>query len=231
MTDLHDPYNVVDHSERIFRDYSGRARFERELVSASQCAEVLGPRIMSGMTLLDAGCGMGHLFHSFRTRNIPVEYHGIDLSRKMIEEGQRILPTYGLPAERLQQQNIQYLTDRYDAVVCLNTLEHLPHYHIYLEKLLLAAKKWLYLRASLDEMTILQYLFDRPLDPDVNLKLYFNTYNLKEVIQFIESYGFRVHRFRDAWNDDQMEYDDVGYTYYRKVLLCERVSDVPVIAY
>ena len=225
------PYNVVDHSARITADYQARARFEREMVSAQQCAEVLAPLVKEKMTLLDAGCGMGHLFHSFRTRDIDVDYHGIDVSAKMIGDGRSIMKGYGLPPEQLRQLPMEYLEERFDIVVCMNTLTHLPDYHIYLEKLLISARKYLYLRMSMSDFAETKYVFDRPLDPGVDLKLYFNTYELSEVTEFIKSYGFEVTRIRDAWNNDEPEQDDVGYTYYRKVFLCTRVSYEKILKY
>lgn len=231
MWTFENPYNVVDHSEWILQDYRGRARFERELVSARQCAETLGPLVTEPMTLLDAGCAMGHLFHSFRTRGIDTDYYGIDSSALMISEGQTILQEYGLPADHLRQLPMEYLAEPYDIVVCLNTMTHFPDYHIYLEKLLISAQKYLYLRMSMDNFTEIKYIFDRPLDPGIDLKLYFNTYNIHEVIEFIQSYGFEVARIRDAWNNDQRETNDWGHTYYRKVLLATRVADEKIINY
>jgi trans-aconitate methyltransferase len=51
---------------------------------------------MTGKSVLEVGCGFGDLGVFLGTRYERVRYHGIDISRRMIEEGRRLHPALKL---------------------------------------------------------------------------------------------------------------------------------------
>ena len=192
-TDGWSHFNIWEHSSHVRELYERRCRREvEEMTAHRQAAELLAPHVERGDTLLDAGCGSGYLFHSIAARMLPVEYYGIDASGTLLDIGRRILPAYGLPAERLIESRIEDLRADVDHVVCINVLSNIDNYHRPLERLLLAARKTVILRESIADFSRYSYVEDRYLDRGVHLKVHVNTYERQEVKRFIETYGYDV---------------------------------------
>jgi ubiquinone/menaquinone biosynthesis C-methylase UbiE len=181
----------------------------------------LAPHVAPGDTLLDAGCGSGYFFHSLRKRAIPVEYFGIDAAPSLVAIGRQFLPPFGLPAERLQVTRIEDLDGDVDHVVCMNVLSNLDNYHRPLERLLRCARKTLVLRESAKPTAEYAYVEDRYLDEGVNLKVYVNAYPVREVMAFMESYGFRVTTIDDRHSGGRPQ-SVIGYPHYWTFFLAVR---------
>src|SRR5579885_2675520 len=141
---------IWEHSATIRDLYARRCRLEAEEMTAHrQAVTLLAARVKPGDMLLDAGCGSGYFFHSLRSRNIPVEYWGVDAAPSLIEIGRDILPAYGLAPERLLPLRIEDLDGRVDHTVCLNVLSNIDNYHHPLERLLKITTRTVILRESL----------------------------------------------------------------------------------
>ena len=191
-------YSIWEHSSIVRDLYRRRALDEaEEMTCAAQAVELVSPHVAAGDTLLDAGCGSGYLFHSLRRRGVPVDYYGIDASPTLVDIGREALPGHGLPADRLQVMRIEDLAGRVDHVVCMNVLSNLDNYHRPLERLLQMARKTLVLRESLGGGSAYSWVRDDYLDPGTDLRVYVNRYDLGEVTDFIESYGFRAEAVVD----------------------------------
>lgn len=215
-------YSVWEHSAHIREVYTARVRREvPELIYAAQAAELVAARVRPGEVVLDAGCGVGHLWHSLNTRQIPAEYFGIDASSTFIQIGQKFLPDFGLPSERLKVARIENLSGTVDHVLCLNVLSHIDNYHRPLERLLKMARRTVVIRESLAPQGSYHYVTDRFLDAGVELKVYVNTYPLAEVMNFIQSYGWRVHDVVDAYTGGKPQ-DVIGYPHYWRFLIAEK---------
>lgn len=215
-------YCIWEHSSTVKDLYARRCRLEEEeMTCAAQAAELLAPHVSAGDTLLDAGCGSGYFFHSIRSRDIPVEYFGIDAAPSLIKIGRSILPQFGLSADRLQVLRIEDLTGEADHVVCMNVLSNIDNFHRPLERLLHCARKTVVLRESLNEKADYSYVRDRFLDEDVDLRVYVNTYSIGEVADFIQSYGFRVQSFTDRRTGGRPELV-IGYPHYWNFLVAHR---------
>jgi len=217
------PSNVWECSERILQEFLERTRGDVELTCMAQLAGILKELARPGETLLDAACGTGHLFNSLKKAGVPLEYHGIDLSRKLIRAGRAVLSERGLPSGRLRVRDILDCVERHDHVVCINTLEFLPHYHAYLDRLCRLARRTLTIRTSLADTERISYLLDGCLDePHNDLMLNFNTYCLAEVRDFIEARGFFTRMIPDAYVSGGSENVAGDKTLYRKIIVCER---------
>lgn len=215
-------WSIWEHSATVRDLYRRRCRLEAEEMTAhAQAAELLATHIEPGDTLLDAGCGSGYFFHALRSREIPVEYHGIDASPTLIEIGQEELPAHGLPAERLRVLRIEDLDGEADHVVCINVLSNLDNFHRPLERLLACARKTLVLRESVKEESEYRYVRDRYLDDGVDLKVHVNAYPQAELEAFIESYDFDVRYVEDRHSGGEPE-SVIDHLHYWKFFVARK---------
>jgi SAM-dependent methyltransferase len=213
-------HNIWEHSATVRELYAKRARAEsEEMTCHRQATELLAPLCAPGESLLDAGCGSGYFFHSLKRAGLKLEYYGIDATRCLIDLGREALPSFGLPAERLQTVRIEDLDGTVDHAVCINVLSNIDNYHRPLERLLSVARKTLVLRESLAERADYRYVEDRYLDKP--LRVHVNTYAIGEVTAFVKERGWRVRTEEDrrARNDPELV---IGYPHYWKFLVCER---------
>ena len=199
-------HNIWEHSETVARLYRARARDEaEEMTCAAQAAELLGPFVAAGDSLLDAGCGSGYFFHSLRRRGLELSYWGIDASPRLIGIGRSELARFGLPPERLQAIRIEDFRGEADHVLCMNVLSNIDNYHRPLERLLQSARKTLVLRESAAPGSRYAWVRDDYLDPGVALSVHVNAYDTAELTGFIERHGFAVERIADHRSGDAPE--------------------------
>ena len=215
-------YCIWEHSSTIKELYAKRCRLiAPEMACAAQAAELLAPWVSAGDTLLDVGCGSGYFYHSLKKRQIDVNYFGIDAAPTLIEIGRNILPSYGLPSERLQVVRIEDLAGYVDHVVCINVLSNLENFHRPLERLLKLAQKSLVLRESISDFSCFQYVTDKYLDQGHPLKVYVNTYKEEDIVSFIRSHGFSVKSHVDRYTHGQPQIV-IDYPHYWKFIVAQR---------
>lgn len=191
-------YNIWEHSPTVLELYTRRALGEaEEMTCAAQAAELLQSLAGPGESLLDVGCGTGYFLHSIRSRNIPLDYFGVDATERFIEIGRAALARLGLPPERLQAGRIEDLDGRMDHVLCMNVLSNIDNFHRPLERLLRMARKSVILRESVKDGAEYRYVEDRYLEsPDI-LNVHVNAYDRKELTAFMRSCGYSVSEIVD----------------------------------
>lgn len=218
-------YCIWEHSATVKELYSMRcSRQVEEMTCASQAADLLAPLVEAGDQLLDAGCGSGYFYHSLATRKMPVDYWGIDAAESLIKIGQSILPKYGLPAQHLVHGRVEDLNAEVDHILCMNVLSNIDNYPRPLERLLHSARKSVILRESVSTEQSFQYVADKYLDPDVNLKVHVNTYKESEFVKFIQSYGFEVESFIDRRTNGSPEYI-IDYPHHWKFFRAMKIKE------
>lgn len=216
-------YCIWEHSASVRELYARRCRQEEaEMTAHSQAADLLAARARPGESVLDAGCGSGYFWHALRNRGMGLEYWGIDAAASLIDVGQDILPAFGLPSERLRTMRLEDLDGQVDHVVCINVLSNIDNYHRPLERLLHVARRSIILRESFKKGTEYHYVKDRFLDPEVDLNVHVNHYDLDEVVAFVESYGFRCDVVVDRRTGGQPEMV-IGYPHYWTFVVADRV--------
>lgn len=215
-------HNIWEHSATVRTLYRQRARDEaEEMTCAAQAAQILAPLARPGETLLDAGCGSGHFYHSLRRRGIPLEYHGVDATRCLVEIGQAELPRFGLPASRLATLRLEDLDGAVDHVVCINVLSNIDNFHKPLERLLGMARRSVILRESIADAASCRYVRDRFLDGGVDLGVHVNTYARAEITAFIAERGFAVREEADRHCGGKPEMV-IGYPHHWTFLVATR---------
>ena len=221
-TDGFKHYNSWDHSVSLRELYRRRCqRREPEMTCAAQAADLLAPLAVNGKTILDVGCGSGYFFHSLKNRNIPLEYYGVDATASLIKIGQEELPSYGLPAYHLQSAQIEDLTGKADFVLCMNVLTYLGNFHAPLARILDIAETNVILRESLSDIADYAFVSDDQLDEGMKLNVHINTYNRKDVINFIQARGFDVTEMQDIHSGGQPEFF-LGRAHHWRFLLATR---------
>lgn len=219
-------YNIWEHSPTVLDLYTRRAYGEaEEMTCAAQAAELLKPMALPGQTLLDVGCGTGYFLHSLQSRNIPLEYFGIDATARFIDIGRSALARFGLPPERLQAGRIEDMDGRADHVLCMNVLSNIDNFHRPLERLLKMARKTVILRESVKDGAEYRYVEDRYLEsPDV-LNVHVNAYDRKELTAFIRSYGYSVSEIADLRTGGAPEMV-IDYPHYWTFFVATRIDGI-----
>jgi SAM-dependent methyltransferase len=138
-----------------------------------------GPR-----TILDAGCGAGHMLAALRERMPQARLVGIDAAAEAIAEDRERLP-WG----RFEHVDLAHgrLDERFDAVVCSEVLEHIEDDRAAL--------------ANLAAMTGRHLMITVPTGPLWPLEVSFGHlrhYRMPELRAAVESHGLRVVRAQ-AW--------------------------------
>jgi SAM-dependent methyltransferase len=212
-------FNIWEHSATVRELYARRCRLEaEEMTCHAQAAQLLAPHVRAGDSLLDAGCGSGYFYHSLRKRGIDVDYVGVDATECLIEIGREYLAPFGLSPENLRTLRIEDLSGTVDHAVCINVLSNIDNYQRPLERLLLLSRNTVILRESCADQSQHTYVEDRFLDPGVALKVHVNTYAVREMVDFIRSYGFDVTLVADERAQDGPELV-IGYPHYWKFLV------------
>jgi SAM-dependent methyltransferase len=204
--------------------YRRRCRREaEEMTCARQAAEILGPLVRPGESLLDAGCGGGYYLWSFLDRGVDLDWHGIDYTPEMIGLARtELCPRADVEPERFELRAIEQLRRGFDNVLCFNVLTNNPHYALPLEQLLRSARRRILLRESLGAELTVRYTPDPYLDEGArDIRVYHNTYPLDEVASFMEAHGFAVSRIRDERSGDGVEMV-VDIPHQWRILLGER---------
>jgi ubiquinone/menaquinone biosynthesis C-methylase UbiE len=217
-------FSIWGHSATVRELYARRCRREAEEMTAhAQAADLLASRISAGDSVLDIGCGSGYFYHSLASRDLPVEYWGLDACGALIDIGRDILPSFGLPPERLIEARIEDLSGEVDHVVCINVLSNLDNYHRPLERFLKIARKSVILRESLKQGAEYHYVRDDFLDPGIDLKVHVNHYDIDDVTRFVASYGFKPETILDRRSGGQPELV-IGYPHYWMFLVADRLA-------
>lgn len=217
-------YNIWEHSTSILELYTRRARGEaEEMTCAAQAAELIQGLVSPGETLLDVGCGSGYFLHSLLSRDIPVEYYGVDATARFINIGREALVSRGLPKERLQEGRIEDLNGQFDHVLCMNVLSNLDNFYRPLERLLRVARKSVILRESVKDGAEYRYVTDQYLDSPDELNVYVNAYDRQVWVDFICSYGYTVTEVIDHRTGGEPE-SVINYPHYWTFFVASRID-------
>jgi len=215
-------YNTWAHSSALKELYRRRCLLqEEELVCHRQAIDILQPLLTPGCSVLDIGCGSGYFYHSFRRRNLPVRYFGLDATDSLIEVGRQCLSHYGLPPENLHCLRIDDFIGRIDHVVCMNVLSNIDNFHRPLERMLDAASNTVLLRESIAETASYSFVQDFYLDPGSPSYVHVNAYSKTELKEFCLKRGFSVEFITDEYTSGQPQ-SVIDYPHFWTFMLARR---------
>jgi len=215
-------YNTWAHSSTLKELYRRRCLLqEEELVCHRQAIDILQPLLTPSCSVLDIGCGSGYFYHSFRRRNLPVRYFGLDATDSFIEVGRQCLSQYGLPPENLHCLRIDDFIGRIDHVVCMNVLSNIDNFHRPLERMLDAASNTVLLRESIAETASYSFVQDFYLDPGSPSYVHVNAYSKTELKEFCLKRGFSVEFITDEYTSGQPQ-SVIDYPHFWTFMLARR---------
>src|SRR5262249_40121648 len=105
-------------------------------------------------------------------------------------------------------------------------LSNIDNYHRPLERILRCARRAVVLRESCTDKAAYAYVHDQYLDKGCDLQVYVNTYCTREVVGFMESYGFKVQQIVDRRSQGAAEMV-IGYPHYWTFFVAERDTGSP----
>lgn len=106
---------MYEHSASLVYDRLNAARKDYRAEAVDLAARIRARVGDSATSLLDVGCGTGR--HGLEFRQLGFDYVGVDLSPEMLAEARKRLPATDFVESDIRSLS---LTDRFDAVVCLN---------------------------------------------------------------------------------------------------------------
>lgn len=178
---LIDEYWTGDPQEAAWRDTLCRS-----------FADLLG----AGGSVLEAGCGSGLVYEALLRHGIVREdsYTGGDVSAGMLEIARRRFPRARfLPMDLLALP----CADRsYDAVVCIDVLQHLPTYDAALRELARVARKTLVIASWFTPAPEDQPVFSAPCAQFDGQRFHENRYSLPRFLTRVFSLGRELHGVR-----------------------------------
>ena len=227
------PYSLNEHSKAYPQLLIGRATGELpEMDSISQLHNILVDKKLHNCSLLDVGCGAGQIFRM--TKQLGIDYHGIDEFQRGIELGKLILSNQGLDCTKLRNITVFQLheEERFDVVVNLFNFRYVQQYEPILEAMAIVANKYLIIRApSFSKRTIKRYYPDVLLDTKFQtLKSFFNLYSEKHIEKYLSNQGFSVNWVSDRRQKTLFKGKSEvvgGISFYYKFLVAKRINRRP----
>jgi ubiquinone/menaquinone biosynthesis C-methylase UbiE len=154
--DVRDPsaYGQPSGGTRYREVLSKRASGELpEMESSKAVAKAISGKLVSGDSILDVGCGVGHYLVSLdRQITAPFSYTGVDASQESIEAAKKVFAHRSeVSFERGDIFALPYEDNSFDLVMANNVLLHLPQIETPLRELLRVAKRHVWFRTLIGD--------------------------------------------------------------------------------
>lgn len=120
--------NTPESYDQLWGDEAALAQFLSEADNArvrltEEIVEHIVSRVADHAQVVDIGCGAGDLLLALRRKCPTVSVAGLDFSPKALERARKNLPDGDFVLDRISK--LPYDDERFDVVLCTDTLEHL----------------------------------------------------------------------------------------------------------
>lgn len=91
--------------------------------------------IKDGQKILDSGSGNSRLYRFFKEQKLNVDYYGLDISEKLIEDAKRKYPEISDHLKVGDIIKLPYQDSQFDVIISIATFHHLPTKELRLQSL------------------------------------------------------------------------------------------------
>ena len=201
------PYEVWADDNRVEGTLVDRARGQLgEMESTKQLVELLRPIYQPGMTVLDAGCNVGHYLVGLRRLDPALSYTGVDAYQRYVDQARQIFADDA--NARFEVKSIMeplFPDDPFDIVFSCNVLIHLPEFRTPLKHLLNSTKRVCFVRTLLGDNTTIVL---RAREPNTGFDaegkplsfVYQNQYAKVAFSNHVQELGWKVEYIDDAFD-------------------------------
>lgn len=170
---------------------------------------------VAGSMSLDVGCGPGIMAEYFLNRGY--EYHGVDISEKMIIESKRLygsMPSASFSVGKIE--NLDYPDETFDVVSCMGVVEYIDNDQIALKELSRVAKRGGTIIISLPNIYSPYRLWDKRVFAVVKHVLGI-VFNIK-IKPFINHREYRENVYCKKIESYSLKIEDVVYYNFKIIL-------------
>jgi len=188
-----------------------------EMECTKQLVDLVKEVYKPGMTVLDVGCAAGHYYNGIKRVDEAIKYQGVDATTAYIQFAQKhfknnpntvfeVADIFNLPKSYAKQ---------FDIVFCCNVILHLPSMQIPLKNLLMATRRYCFIRMLIGKKTHLSRLlysdsFDEHGEPTDFV--YQNTYSFDYVEKTIRALGdYHVMLIDDHFDETEINKEYQNY--------------------
>ena len=116
------------YDPKYYEAFEKRCRGLLPEMESSKSVAKLIKRLSAGkeVSLLDAGCGMGHYYVSLKKRVKMSRYEGCDVTRPYVDRANEIWREEPISFRQAQIGELPYRRKNFDLVMCNNVLLHIP---------------------------------------------------------------------------------------------------------
>lgn len=149
---------------QVFEKYSSH-NLERlhglkpEKESSKAVVKLIESKLIKGSKILEVGCSSGHLLRSLNSKNLALNYVGVDIDKYAIKKGNESISNLKLSgiikAQLLEAQveDLPFNDSEFDVVICLNVLEHLHEPKNAIKEMIRCAKNFVVIRTLMSHET------------------------------------------------------------------------------
>jgi 2-polyprenyl-3-methyl-5-hydroxy-6-metoxy-1,4-benzoquinol methylase len=174
----------------LSREQTPREHFDDSILSKQPILDTIIPYLRADMSVLDVGCGAGELLYKIRPH--VREVVGVELNQGFVDF---INQDLGIEAYAEDLNQIDFGGRKFDFILCINALDHMPNPHDTLATItsLLKPGGIVYLEVPNTEEALNVYL-PEPNRSEYNTffwhKAHFFYFTQQTLRKFLEKYGF-----------------------------------------
>lgn len=173
-----------------------------EMETTKQLVSLVKEIYVSGMNILDVGCGPGHYYRALKRVDKYIRYVGLDATLLYIEFARKTFPESIF--HNLDIFAIPQSIGEFDIIFCCNLILHLPDFRKPLENMLNRCKKYCIIRTLVSNTNSMHKFY---YDNEREKFVYQNTYSyatIRNYLNFLPG-KFEVEFVKDIFKPENIE--------------------------